>query len=99
MQLTYNDILTLMLILAVFLLIIVLYNMIFVSVYMRKIAERLDYLTKEVEGVILKPLGIVEYAIEWLAGFIDGLKEGQKEKKHKKHQEKKKDVVVEVQSE
>ncbi len=92
MQLTYNDVLTLMLILAVALLIIVLYNMIFVSVYIRKLTERLDYLSKEVETIILKPLGMIDYGVEWLSGFVDGMKEGEKAKKHKKHGHKK-DVV------
>ena len=95
MQLTYNDVLTLMLILAVALLIIVLYNMIFVTMYVRKITERLDYLTKEVETIILKPLGMLDYAVEWLAGFVEGMKEGEKTKKHKKHHAK----VVEVKEE
>ena len=92
MQLTYNDVLTLMLILAVALLIIVLYNMIFVSVYIRKLTERLDYLSKEVETIILKPLGMIDYGVEWLSGFVDRIKEGHKAKKHKKHGHKK-DVV------
>lgn len=92
MQLTYNDVLTLMLILATGLLIIVLYNLIFVSVYVRKLTERMDYLSKEVETIILKPLGMIDYGVEWLSGFVDGMKEGEKLKKQKKHGQKK-DVV------
>ncbi len=85
---SYNDILTIALIAATGLLIIVLYNLIFLAMYARRVAERLDFLTKEVETIILKPLGIIDYAVEWLAGFVEGMREGDKHKKHKKHHKK-----------
>lgn len=88
-SLTYNDVLTLLLIVAVILLIILLYHSIFVAIYFKKFAERMDYLSKEVEAIILKPLSAIDYMIEWFGGFVEGLREKseeeEKSKKHKSH--------------
>jgi hypothetical protein len=35
---------------------------------------------------------MIDYGVEWLSGFVDGMKEGEKLKKQKKHGQKK-DVV------
>lgn len=86
MQLSISDILTLLSIIAVAMLIILLYQLIFASVSLRRIAERMDSLSKEVEGVILKPIGAVEYLIDWFASAVEGMREKNEHKKvhHKK---------------
>ncbi len=82
LQLTYNDVLTLLSILAVAMLIILLYHLIFAAVSFRRIADRMDELSKDVESIILKPIGAIDYVIDWFIAVIESMREG-KEEKHK----------------
>lgn len=86
MQLSLNDLLTLLSVVAVVMVIVLVYHLIFVSVSLRRIAERMDDLSQEIEGLILKPIGAVEYLIDWFAGAVEGMRAGKEEKKvhHKK---------------
>lgn len=85
-QLTYNDLLTLLLIVAVGMLIILLYNLILVSVYLRSLTERLNDLSKEVEAVILKPLEAIDHSMRWvLSAFERFTRSGGKKGKKGKH--------------
>jgi hypothetical protein len=86
MQLNLSDILTVLSVIAVGMVIILLYHLIFVSVSLRRIADRMDDLTKEVEAIILKPIGAIEYLIDWFASAVEGMREKQERKKghHKK---------------
>jgi hypothetical protein len=84
LQLTYNDILTLLSIIAVGMLIILLYHLIFVSVSLRRTASRLDELSKDVETIILKPIGAIDYVIDMFLGVVEGMKGEKKGKHHKK---------------
>ncbi len=86
MQVSLNDILLLLSIVAVAMVIILAYHLIFVSVSLRRIADRLDEVTKEVEGLILKPIGAIEYLLEWFAGAVEGMGKEKEQKKvhHKK---------------
>lgn len=83
LQLTYNDILTLLSIIAVAMLIIVLYHLMFASVAFRRIAQRMDDLSKDVEAIILKPIGAIDYLIEWFLAVVEGMRDD-KDAKHKK---------------
>lgn len=83
LQLTYNDILTLLSIIAVAMLIIVLYHLMFASVAFRRIAQRMDDLSKDVEAIILKPIGAIDYLIEWFLAVVEGMRDD-KDTKQKK---------------
>ena len=82
-QLTYSDVLTLLSIVAVGMLIILLYNLIFFSMSLRRISERIDDLSKDIEAIVLKPIGALDYVVDWFIGAIEGMQKG-KEKKHHK---------------
>ena len=84
LQLNFNDILTLLSILAVGMLVILLYHLIFVSVSLRRIANRMDQMSKDVESVILKPIGVIDYVLDWVLSLMDTMRvEGEHKKKHK----------------
>lgn len=80
LQITYNDILTLLSIIAVALLIVILYHLIFVSTSLRRTAERVDQLSEDIESMILKPLGTVDYMIDWFIAMVESMKGGKKKK-------------------
>lgn len=82
LSITYNDILTLLSIIAVVMLIILLYHLIFVSVSFRRIADRMDQVSKDVESVILKPIGAIDYALDWVLSVVDNMRDNDKKKKH-----------------
>jgi hypothetical protein len=84
LQLTYNDILTLLSIIAVAMLIILMYHLIFVSVSLRRIADRMDQVSKDVEAIILKPIGAVDYMLDWFLSMVDSMKADNHPKKHHK---------------
>lgn len=82
LQLNLNDILTLLSILAVGMLIVLLYHLIFVSVSLRRITGRLDQVSKDVEAVILKPIGAIDFILEWVLSLLDTMRaDGEKKKK------------------
>ena len=68
MQVSFNDVLTILSVIAVAMIIILVYHLIFVSVSLRRIADRMDDLSKEIEGLVLKPIGAIECLLEWFAG-------------------------------
>jgi cell division protein FtsB len=82
LHITYNDVLTLLSIIAVALLIVILYHLIFVSRSLRRTAERVDQLSEDIESLILKPIGTIDYMIDWFIAMVENVKGG--EKKHKK---------------
>ncbi len=84
MTITYSDVLTILSIIAVAMLIILLYHLIFVSVSLRKIATRMDELSKEVEAVILKPIGAIEFLLDWFSGMVEGMMAAKEEEDHHK---------------
>lgn len=81
MQLSLSDILTLLSVIAVVMVIVLVYHLIFVSVSLRRIADRMDDLSKEIEGLVLKPIGAVEYLIDWFASAVEGMRAGKEEQK------------------
>ena len=62
-------------------LIIALYHIIFIAVDARKVAKRVERVTREIETVIMKPLSMTDSALEWMQSFF--------QEKAKKHQAKK----------
>ncbi len=85
LPLTYNDILVLLSIVAVAMLIIVLYNLIFASVALRRISGRMDELSKDVEAIILKPIGAVDFILDWFLSVVDSMRSDKKTTKKGKH--------------
>ncbi len=85
LQLTYNDVLTLLSIIAVAMLIILLYHLIFASVSLKRIADRMDDLSKDVEAIILKPIGAIDYVLDWFLSVVDSMREDKKHGKKGKH--------------
>ncbi|MEQ1849746.1 MAG: hypothetical protein ABL890_04110 [Candidatus Peribacteraceae bacterium] len=83
LQITYSDILTLLSIIAVALLIIILYHLIFVSTSLRRTAERVDQLSEDIESLILKPIGTIDYMIDWFIAMVENMKGGGEKKKKK----------------
>jgi len=84
LQITYSDILTLLSIIAVALLIIILYHLIFVASSFRRTADRIDALSEDIESLILKPIGTIDYVIDWFIAMIEGMQKGGDEKKKKR---------------
>ena len=85
-MIAYGDLLTILLIIVVVLLIVLLFQLIVVSAALKRFANRVDTLSQEIETIVLKPLGAIEHAMDWIVGLIEGYAEGKKEKKHgKKH--------------
>lgn len=62
-------------------LLIVLYHVLFIAVDVRKVARRVERITKEIESVLMKPLSMTDSAFEWVQSFFL--------EKSKKHSEKK----------
>ncbi len=85
MQLNLNDILTILSILAVAMLVILLYHLIFVSVSLRRIADRMDQVSKDVEAVILKPIGAIDYMLDWVLSMVDTMRVDSEHKKKHHH--------------
>ena len=88
MQVSLSDVLIILSIIAVAMVIILAYHMIFVSVSLRRIADRMDDLSKEVEGLILKPIGAIEYLIEWFSVVVENMVSGKDQERKKVHHKK-----------
>ncbi len=85
MTVTYSDVLTILSIIAVAMLIVLLYHLIFSAVSLRKITQRMDDLSKEVEAVILKPIGAIEYLLDWFSVVVENMMGGQDDHHKKIH--------------
>jgi len=85
LQLTYGDVLMLLSIIAVAMLIILLYHLIFASVSLKRIANRMDDLSKDVEAIILKPIGAIDFVLDWFLSIVDSMREDKKHTKKVKH--------------
>lgn len=84
LQITYNDVLTMLSIVAVAMLIILLYHLIFASVSLKRMAQRMDDLSKDLEAIILKPIGAIDYLIEWFLAVVESMRDDSGKKNHKK---------------
>ncbi|MDB4978388.1 MAG: hypothetical protein JWM56_574 [Candidatus Peribacteria bacterium] len=80
MPLTFEQMLMFLYMLVAVMLIIVLYHAIFVIVDVRKITRRAEQVTQEIQSVVLKPLSVVDQAMDFVTDFLH-----QKKKAAKKH--------------
>ena len=80
MQLNAGDVLIGLYIAVAILLLIVLYNALFIVVDLRKILRRVEDITYQVEAVIMKPLSMADQIMEWVVSQIEALS-AKKEKK------------------
>ena len=78
--LSLNDILLLLAIIAVAMLIVVLYHLIFISVSLKRFTERIEALSQDVEAIVLKPIGAIDYVLDWFLSAVEGMKKGHKHK-------------------
>lgn len=62
--------------------IIVLYHVLFISVDLRKIMRRIEGITAEIEGAVMKPISVADQLFSWVMEFVE--KEGDKTKKKAK---------------
>jgi len=83
LQFTAGDILTLLVILAVMLVIVAMFNVVFMSFSLRKIVRRVDNVTKEAEAVVIKPLQTADAIVDWVMSFLTPKADGHYKKKHK----------------
>ena len=51
-------------------LLIVLYNILFIVVDVRKIVRRTERITRELQAVILKPLAVTDEILAWILQFV-----------------------------
>lgn len=51
-------------------LLIVLYNILFIVVDVRKIVRRTERITRELQAVILKPLAVTDEILAWVLQFV-----------------------------
>ncbi len=97
MTLTYDDILTLLLIVAAVMLVIVLYHLMFVAFNLRRISRDVRGVTDRLEEAIGKPLDALNYMIDWVTETVrDMAKKKHHRSSHKKKGEAKEVVVEEV---
>jgi hypothetical protein len=80
MEITYENLLSGLYIAVAIMLIVVLYHVLFIVSDARKIMRRAANLTEELQTVIMKPVGIVDSAMDWAVHFLEG-----KKAHHKKH--------------
>ncbi len=85
MEFTAQDAITFLTVLAIVMVIIVLYHVIFIVIRARRITERLDDVTKEVEGMIMKPLSLMEESMSWITEFLLSMYTDKSDHHKKKH--------------
>lgn len=96
---TYDQVIAFLTILALLMGVIFLYNVIILALGFRRITRRVDRVSRELESIAMKPLTAVDNAMEWIIGFLDGLKDahdvgGKKHHGKTKHKEKEKEFEV-----
>lgn len=80
---TSMDVLTYLQITVAVLLVIVLYHVLFITVDLRKVLRRIETITNEVEGMIMKPINAADYILDGLMKYLDAQSETSKPKKKK----------------
>ena len=68
---TSSDVLTYLQITVAVLLVVVLYHFLFIAVDLRKVLRRVEYVTKEVENVIMKPINAADYILEGIVKYLE----------------------------
>ena len=86
MSLTAQDVFTFLSILAVLMVIVALYHLLFILVDVRKMVRRFEDITQQVEAIILKPISMADQILAWVMEQLEAKRNG------KKHHEKK-DII------
>lgn len=85
---TAQDVFMFLSILAVLLVILSLYHLLFILVDLRKITRRFEDVTQQVEALILKPISVADQILEWI---LEQVNDRTKHKKTHHHEVKKED--------
>lgn len=64
-------------------LVVVLYHILFIVVDLRKIVRRFEGITAEVEGMVLRPLNLLDHLIQWIIEWMESLEKRPKRGKRK----------------
>ncbi len=86
MSLTSQDVFTFLSIIAVAMVILAVYHLLFILVDLRKMVRRFEDITQQVEAMILKPISMADQILAWIMEQLESRKHG------KKHHEKK-DII------
>ena len=68
---TSGDVLAYLQITVAVLLVIVLYDLLFITVDLRKVLRRVEGITKEVENIIMKPISAADQILEVILSFVE----------------------------
>ena len=52
-------------------LVVVLYHILFIVVDLRKILRRIEGITAEVEGMVMRPLGLLDRLLQWITEWVE----------------------------
>lgn len=52
-------------------LVVVLYHILFIVVALRKILRRIEGITAEVEGMVMRPLGLLDHLLQWITEWVE----------------------------
>ncbi len=83
LPLTIVDLFLLLKILAVLLGIIVLYQLVFATLSLRRLLKRYDLLSQDIEALIVKPVSAIDSIIDWFLAVMEGMQSSKKEKGEK----------------
>lgn len=83
LQLTLGDVFLLLQLLAVLLGIIVLYQLVFATMALRRIMKRYDALSQDIEALLIKPVSAIDSIIDWFLAVMDGMQSSKKEEEKK----------------
>jgi hypothetical protein len=54
-------------------LLIILYHVLFIVVDVRKTMRRINNLTEQLEGVIMKPISLADKGFDWVLSLLEGM--------------------------
>ncbi len=72
MQLSTDEVIIILQIAVFVLLLVLIFQLIFAAMSLRKVLKRVDTVTSQVEQIMLKPISLADTAVDWVAGFIEG---------------------------
>ncbi len=83
MVIDLNMLITILYAVVAVMIIVVLYQVLFIMWDVRKIARRFEDLSSQVEAVLLKPLSLADHGVQWLVDFIESKAKHHRKKHHK----------------
>ncbi len=78
MSITSQDVFTFLSIIAVAMVILAVYHLLFILVDLRKMVRRFEDITQQVEAMILKPISMADQILAWIMEQLEGRKHGKK---------------------